>query len=360
MRPTINLTRTDQSVGDSVVVSNFQNVDASALGAGQGVSIIGSAGANVLTGGAGADTINGGGGADVVSAGAGDDNVSYWATEVSIDGGAGNNTLLLRAAAVVNLANADQTTGDSTSVANFQNVDGSLLTTSSTITGSAAANIITGGAGNDTIDGAGGADIIAAGTGNDTVFVHGNEVSIDGGEGNDTLVLPASSSVTTVNFAVAAGLDQTAGDTAMVANFESLDAGAMATALTVTGSLLANTITTGSGNDIIHGGGGGDIIRAGAGNDAVDYWGTEVSIERRKWRQHAGAAHIGDRRSRRGGSNGGQFKRHFEFRQRRRERGFDRRLGSGHGGREHYYRRRRRGYHRRRWRRRYHQCRCRQ
>ena len=105
----INLTRTDQSVGDFVVVSNFQNVDASALGAGQGVSIIGSAGANVLTGGAGADTINGGGGADVVSAGAGDDNVSYWATEVSIDGGAGNNTLLLRAAAVVNLANADQT-----------------------------------------------------------------------------------------------------------------------------------------------------------------------------------------------------------------------------------------------------------
>ena len=275
----INLTHVDQSVGDSVVVSNFQNVDASALGAGQGVSIIGTAGANVLTGGAGADTINGGGGADVINAGAGDDTASYWGTEVSIDGGTGNNTLLLRAAAVVNLANADQTTGDATTVSNFQNVDASLLTTGSTITGSSGANIITGGSGNDTVDGGGGADIIAAGSGNDTVFVHGNELSIDGGDGNDTLVLPASSSVTAVNFSVAAGLDQTSGDTATVTNFENLDANAMTTALTVTGSLLANAITTGSGDDVIHGGGGGDAINAGAGNDAVDYWGTEISID---------------------------------------------------------------------------------
>src|SRR5450432_3954212 len=275
----INLTHVDQSVGDSVVVSNFQNVDASALGAGQDVSIIGSAGANILIGGAGADTINGGGGADVVNAGAGDDAVAYWGSEVSIDGGTGTNTLVLRAAAVVNLANGDQTTGDATSVSNFQNVDASILTTGSTITGSATANVITGGAGNDTIDGGGGADIIAAGAGNDTVFVHGNELSIDGGNGNDTLVLPVSSSVTAVNFSVASGLDQTAGDTATVTNFESLDANAMTTALTVTGSLLANTITTGSGNDVIHGGGGGDIVDAGAGNDAVDYWGTETSID---------------------------------------------------------------------------------
>ncbi len=275
----INLTHADQSVGDSVNVSNFQNVDASALGAGQDVSIIGSSGANILTGGGGADTINGGGGADVISGGAGNDTISYWGTEVSIDGGTGNNTLVLRAAAVVNLANADQTSGDSTTVSNFQNVDASILTTGSTITGSAAANIITGGAGNDTIDGGGGGDTISAGAGNDTVFVHGSELSIDGGDGNDTLVLPGSSTVTGVNFAVAAGLDQTTGDTATVTNFESLDASAMTTALTVTGSGLANTITTGSGNDIIHGGGGGDIINAGAGNDSVDYWGSEISID---------------------------------------------------------------------------------
>jgi Ca2+-binding RTX toxin-like protein len=275
----INLGHADQSVGDSVLVSNFQNVDASALGSGQGISIIGSSGANVITGGAGADVINGGGGADVINAGAGNDSVSYWGTEVSLDGGSGTNTLVLRAAATVNLANADQTSGDSTNVANFQNVDASALTSGATITGSAGANTITGGSGNDTIDGGGGADTISAGAGNDIVYVHGNEVSIDGGDGNDTLVLPASSTVTAVNFAVAAGLDQTAGDTAVVTNFENVDATAMTTALTVTGSLLANTILTGSGNDIIHGGGGGDVIDAGAGDDAVDYTGTEVSID---------------------------------------------------------------------------------
>ena len=133
----INLGHTDQSIGDSTLVSNFQNVDASALGTGQGVSIIGSSGANILTGGAGADVINGGGGADIVNAGAGDDSVSYSGTEVSLDGGSGNNTLVLRASAVVNLANADQTSGDATNVANFENVDASALTTGSTITGSA-------------------------------------------------------------------------------------------------------------------------------------------------------------------------------------------------------------------------------
>jgi Ca2+-binding RTX toxin-like protein len=275
----INLGRTDQSIGDSTLVSNFQNVDASALGTGQGVSIIGSSGANILTGGAGADVINGGGGADIVNAGAGDDSVSYSGTEVSLDGGSGTNTLVLRASAVVDLANADQTSGDSTNVANFQNVDASALTTGSTITGSAGANTIIGGSGNDLIDGAGGADIINAGDGNDTVFVHGTELSIDGGNGNDTLVLPGSSTVTSVNFSVAAGLDQTAVDTANVTNFENVDATAMTTGLIVTGSLLANTIQTGSGDDSIHGGGGGDAINAGAGNDSVDYLGSEVSID---------------------------------------------------------------------------------
>ena len=275
----INLSRIDQSVGDSVSVSNFQNVDASNLGPAQGVSIIGTSGANIITGGAGADIINGAGGADVINAGAGDDTVSYLGTEVSIDGGTGTNMLVLRAAATVELGNADQTTGDATLVSGFQNVDASLLSTGSTITGSSGANTIIGSAGNDTIDGGGGGDTIAASAGNDIVFVHGDELSIDGGEGNDTLVLPGSSSVTAVNFAVASGLDQTAGDIAAVTNFENLDAIAMTTAVTVTGSLLANTISTGSGNDIIHGGGGGDIIQAGAGNDTVDYWGTEISID---------------------------------------------------------------------------------
>jgi len=112
----------------------------------------------------------------VISAGAGDDSVSYYGTEASIDGGAGINTLVMRTAATVNLANADQTVGDTAGVTNFQNVDASALSSALSITGSSSVNVLTGGSGNDTIDGGGGADVITAGAGNDKRFLsrHGN------------------------------------------------------------------------------------------------------------------------------------------------------------------------------------------
>jgi len=78
---------------------------------------------------------------------------------------------------------------------------------------------------------------------------------------------------------VTAGSDQTTGDSVSVLNFESVDASVLATAVTIVGSSSANTITSGSGNDIIQGNGGADTINAGVGNDTVDYWGTEVSID---------------------------------------------------------------------------------
>jgi Ca2+-binding RTX toxin-like protein len=274
---TVNLGNVDQTTGDATSVANFQNVDASGLSS--SVSITGSSAANIITTGAGNDTIDGAGGADVIGAGAGDDTVSYYGTENSIDGGAGTNTLLMRAAANVNLANTDQTVGDTTGVTNFQNVDASALSSAVSITGSSGANVITGGTGSDTIDGGGAADLIAAGAGNDTVTYRGNEASIDGGTGTDTLVLAASGGVTAVNFAVATNVDQTTGDAVNVTNFENLDASALSTGLAVTASAFANTITTGSGNDTIDGGGGADVINAGGGNDTVAYYGTENSID---------------------------------------------------------------------------------
>src|SRR5205823_5988554 len=86
----------DQTTGDIVNVSNFQNINASILSA--GIAVTGSSSANVLTTGSGNDTVDGGGGSDTISTGAGNDTVSYYNSEVSIDGGAGVNTLVLRAA----------------------------------------------------------------------------------------------------------------------------------------------------------------------------------------------------------------------------------------------------------------------
>ena len=79
--------------------------------------------------------------------------VVYRGSEFSIDGGSGNNTLQLKTVTTVNLANADQTTGDGAAVSNFQNVDASALGAAQgvSITGSSSANSIIGGAGADTI-----------------------------------------------------------------------------------------------------------------------------------------------------------------------------------------------------------------
>ena len=59
-------------------VSNFINVDASALSV--GVSITGSTGANTIKGGSGDDALDGAGGADTITAGAGNDTVIYHGT----------------------------------------------------------------------------------------------------------------------------------------------------------------------------------------------------------------------------------------------------------------------------------------
>jgi Ca2+-binding RTX toxin-like protein len=249
----------DQTTGDILSVTNFENLDASVTSS--ALIVTGSSGVNTITTGSGNDTIDGGGGADVIAAGGGNDTVSYHGAETSIDGGSGTNTLVMATAATVDLGNADQTSGDSTSVANFQNVDASGLSSAVTITGSSSANTITGGSGNDTIDGAGGADVINASGGSDTATYHGTETSIDGGSGTNTLVMTAAAAVDLGN------ADQTAGDSTNVSNFQNVDASGLSSALTLTGSSGANVITGGSGNDTINGGGGLDNLFGGGGDD---------------------------------------------------------------------------------------------
>ena len=264
------------------------------------MTLTGSSSANTITGGTGDDTIDGGGGADTIAAGGGNDTVTYRGTETSIDGGTGSDTLVLAVAGGITAVNftvaagSDQTTGDSTSVANFENVNANVLSTAVTVTGSSSANTITTGSGNDIIDGGGGADVISAGGGNDTVSYYGSETSIDGGSGTNTLVLKTSVTVNLGN------TDVTSGDAANVTNFQNVDASALSSAVTLTGSSSANTITGGSGSDTIDGGGGADVISAGGGNDSVTYRGSGNLDRRRLGQRYAG--HVGSRRH-----HGGQF-----------------------------------------------------
>ncbi|MER2624345.1 MAG: calcium-binding protein, partial [Accumulibacter sp.] len=277
----VNLGNSDQTSGDGTSVANFQNVDAAGLGAAQAVTITGSSGDNVILGGAGDDTIHGAGGADSIAGGGGDDAVDYWGSENTLDGGIGTNTLVMKAAATVQLANADQTSGDGVVVASFQNIDASGLSTGASLTGTAGVNTIVGGVGADTIDGGGGLDAIAAAGGDDTVLFRGTEASLSGGTGSDTLRLAAAGGITSVDLTVATGVDQTVGDTVSVTDFENVDASVLgaAQAITMTGSAAANRLTGGAGADTIHGSGGADVIVGGAGDDRIDYWGSETSLD---------------------------------------------------------------------------------
>jgi Ca2+-binding RTX toxin-like protein len=98
-----------------------------------------------------------------------------------------------------------------------------------TLTGTAGDDLIFGGGGNDTINGLAGSDTIDGGTGNDTMNGGAGNDVLTGGAGNDTI---------------------TADD----------------------GSAGNDTITGGTGNDVINAGAGDDVINyaVGDGNDTVN------------------------------------------------------------------------------------------
>ncbi|MEQ1838040.1 MAG: Ig-like domain-containing protein [Candidatus Nitrotoga sp.] len=120
----------------------------------------------------------------------GDDSIQYYnlarLTLNSGENAVAGDTLLMPGTevATVNLASADQTTGDNTIVNNFENVDASAATVSVNLTGSEKANVLTGGSGADTITGDRGADNLFGG-GADSLF---------GGRNNDTFIFTAGNS----------------------------------------------------------------------------------------------------------------------------------------------------------------------
>ena len=196
--------------------------------------------------------------------------------------------------------------------------------------------------------------MIAAGAGNDTVTYRGTETSIDGGSGSDTLVLATSGGMTSINFVVAAGSDQTVGDTVSVANFENIDASALSTALSVAGI---------RGREYHH-------DRIGQRHHRWRWrrghhqWRRRQRHRRLLWRrnfnrrrrrhQHADPArgHYGQSRQCR--SDVGRYGRGFEFPERRRVVARDRRFADGIVGGQRPHRRRGQRYDRRRRRSGYH------
>ncbi|WP_439815494.1 beta strand repeat-containing protein [Zavarzinia sp. CC-PAN008] len=336
-RLTLNNAMVGASDGDVVTIDGSAGgndvVDASALAGANRVTILGGSGADTLTGGAGDDLldgnafdiVNGGGGNDRILTdpanqfanlstflgGSGNDAIEYnFASpgnpDVVIDGGGDSDTLfyLLNDALVIDLGivNADQTTGDTADVRNFENVDWSGAPSVLIATGpdNQSVNTILGGSGNDTINGNGGADFINGNGGNDTLmnnspvqfatgatFLGGagddrieyNVASgtegiplLDGGGDSDTLV---NVFVDTVfidlsNLGDQSAVDQVGTDDfSDVRNFENVDWSASSGALTVFGNAQANTLLGGSATDSLFGFGGDDFLAGAMGGAAV-------------------------------------------------------------------------------------------
>jgi len=253
--------------------------------------LLGSTAAETMDGGAGSDTIDGGAGADVIDAGAGDDRVTFRGTESNITGNTGTDTLVVPAVnntltAVDFTSGAGQTTGPTTRVTSFENLEASGVSQNLTVTGGTASlSLITGsgndtvtngngtdavsatlndgndnytgsagvdnvdaGAGNDNITGSGGNDVVAAGGGNDTVATAGGADSVTGGDGNDTITVGDGANTVFGG----AGNDAITGG----ANVDSLS-----------GEAGNDTLDGAAGNDIISGGDGNDAITSGTGVD---------------------------------------------------------------------------------------------
>lgn len=243
----------------------------------------GSGGNTIVSDGNG-NAYYGNGGDDYMIAGLGDE---------TMDGGAGGSDTI-----DLTLWNGPYTLDMNTGVVaewpgelftNFENLISGAGNDS--ITGTAAANVITTDGGDDTISSGDGNDTVSAGDGNDTIidtvamFAGTNDDVFDGGNGIDTLIHDLNW-VSSVTFDLNAGWSSFGGNRDQLISIENLTVGgaavvigsAVANVLTVNGTGAnnidglggADTIDAGGGDDTVRGGDGNDTIRGGDGNDEID------------------------------------------------------------------------------------------
>lgn len=241
---------------------------------------------NRMTGGANADTLVGNDGNDSLLGGAGNDVLNGGAGADRMEGGTENDTYHVDNAGDLIVENANAGTDTVvlatlltyTMAANIESLNVGASTSAFNLTGNVLNNTITGGGGNDTIRGDAGNDSLLGGNGNDSLLGGaGNDVlsggagadRMEGGTENDTYHVDNAGDVIVEN--ANAGTDLVVLSTlltyTLAANVENLNVGTSASAFTLTGNVLNNSITGGNGNDSIRGGAGNDTLRGGAGSD---------------------------------------------------------------------------------------------
>ena len=268
--------------------------------------LVGNSAINVLDGGAGADTMIGGQGNDTYIV----DNASDVVTENLNEG---TDTIQSSVTYTIS-ANVENLTLTGTSL-----VNGTGNALDNTLTGNSAANVLTGGVGNDTYvvstgdsvveNASEGTDTVQSdvsfilganvenltltgvaalnGTGNSLVnVITGNSAanvldggagadSLIGGQGNDTYVVDNAGDVVTEN--VNEGIDtvQSSLTYTLGANAENLTLTG-STAINGTGNALDNILTGNSATNVLTGGAGNDTYIVGAGDSVVEAAGAGI------------------------------------------------------------------------------------
>ena len=226
------------------------NIDLSSQS--EGFTIIGSNQSDVLKGGSGSDIFIGSSGLD------------------TIDGGFGDNILLLTAD-LGNLSNAQLVNVGTISAANALvgvSINLSAQNERLTVTGSAYADVLTGGLGVDRISTGGGDDIIKGFVSADTV---------DGGDGFDTLVLTATStSLNSATDSQLVNMEAILASTALAG--VNINLSTQSDSFTITGGNYSDTLIGGAGDDTFYGFVGSDNIDGGNGFDTLILKATSVNL----------------------------------------------------------------------------------
>ncbi len=253
--------------------------------AGDGNTLIGGAGYDTLYGGLGNDIMYGDDVGNTVSTQCDDTFVAIAANDGSdtMDGGQGRDTVDYSAISaaikvVMNSSAAATVTvvgGDNDTIVNIENFIGG--SGNDTIVGSAVANYINGGAGDDTLMGGAGDDtlvdtvginVFAGGAGNDTITGNSSsfiDYSIDGINEGATTNLSINAAQQYIS--VSRGYDTISGiDKLIGSNYNDI----------FYGNSNINTIYGGLGDDTIEGYGGNDVLDGGSGGetngDYVSYY----------------------------------------------------------------------------------------
>ena len=219
-------------------------------------ALAGGTGNDSLSGGGGNDTLAGGGGADTLVGGAGTDTAVFAFAAAGalfiLDGGA----LVVR-----DLATGAETVLDGIE---FVRMAGQTIAVGDLpLSGTDAAEVLTGGPGPDALSGGGGADTLIGGGGADT---------LSGGSGTDTAVFAFPLAEAALAWSGGTLTLTGPGTVSVLTSVEWLqfaDATIPTTPQTIAGTATAEALQGGAGADAIAGGGGADTLHGGAGNDLL-------------------------------------------------------------------------------------------